>query len=372
MVALGWRLVVRDAWRSVFAMAGIAVAVLIALVEMGFMNSILDSQLRIVEAARGELVVLDQRRTHLDKWDELLPIRLHQIATVPGVAAVMPIYQLGMNMRNAPEAPERRVIVLAFSPDDPPLELGWSKSTLKSLRQPDVVLFDRKSRPIYGDLSVGQDLWVDGKRVRLGGFITLGPTIVVDGVMVTSESTLKSLNPDTRPKMAVVRVALGADLDAVKQGIRARVGDEVDVFRIGELADREITYLRQVAPIGLLFGAGMAAGLFVGLVICYQVLYVAIRRRIEAFATLKAMGFGNAFVIATVVQQAVLYALGGFLIGLGAAYFVYQELSLRTGLPMLLTVPRIGATAVACMLASMLAGLVASRQVIQSEPADLY
>ena len=372
MGLLGWRLVTRDAWRSVLAMAGIATAVLIVFVEMGFMNGVLDSQLRIVEAVRGDLVVLDKRRLHLDKWDGLLPIRLSQIAVVPGVAVARPLYQAGMNLRNSPDMPDRRVVVLAFSPEDPPLELGWSRATLDGLREPGRVLFDRKSRPIYGELTVGQALWLDGSRVRLGGHINLGPTVIIDGVMVSSESTLKSINPGVRPIMAVVRVAPGADVERVKQALLSLAGEDLDVFRPGELADRETTYLRRAAPIGLLFGAGMAAGLFVGLVICYQVLYVAIRRRIQAFATLKAMGFGNAFVIGVILHQAVLYAAGGFLIGLAAAFLLYQELALRTGLAIFLTAPRIGAIALACLLASVVAGLAAARQVIHCEPADLY
>ena len=372
MGLLGWRLVTRDAWRSVLAMAGIAVAVLIAFVEMGFMNGVLDSQVRVVEAARGELVVLDKRRVHLDKWDSLLPIRLPQIAGLPGVAAVLPLYQAGVNLRSGIDQPDKRLILLAFSPDAPPLELGLDQATLALLREPNTVLFDRKSRPIYGDLAVGQDVWVEGRRLRLGGFASLGPTLLIDGALIASESTLRTFVPMDRPVMAVIRVAPGADIERVKQTILGLAGEDLDVFRPGELADREITYLRRAAPIGLLFGAGMTAGLFVGVVICYQVLYVAIRRRIQAFATLKAMGFSNGFVIGTIVQQAVLYASGGFLMGLAGAYFLYQELALRTGLAILFTAPRIGAIALACLLASVLAGLAASRQVVDCEPADLY
>lgn len=369
---LGWRLVWRDRWRSLSAMAGIAVAVLIAFVEMGFMNGVLDSQLRIVAAARGDLVALDHKRQNLDKWDNLPPIRLAQMAAVPGVAAVLPVYQAGVNLRASPDAPDKRIIALAFPPDDPPLELAWSRSSLEQLREPGVALFDRASRPIYGDLKAGDDLWVAGHRLHLAGFVELGPSIVIDGVMAVSEATLQSLMPGRWPIMAVIRLAPGADPEATRQALQNSVGSEVDLFRPRELAKREIDYLRHAAPIGLLFGAGMAAGLFVGLVICYQVLYVAIRRRIEAFATLKAMGFGRRFILATVLQQALLYAVGGFLLGLAAAALVYLELGPRTGLDIHLTLPRAAAVALACVGASILAGLAAARQVLRSDPAELY
>jgi putative ABC transport system permease protein len=363
--------VLRDRARSAAAMAGIAAAVLIAFVEMGFMNGVIDSHLRVVDAARGDLVVLDARRDHLNKWDELLPIRAAQIAAIEGVASVSSVYQSGVPFRGTRDQPDHRIIVFAFPPDDPPLELGWGEDTLQALRQPGTVLLDRLSRPIYGDLKVGQDVWLDGHRLRLGGFVTLGPTVINDGQLVMSESTLRSLRRYTQPKMVVVRVRERGEVGRVQSEIRERLGPEVDVFSKSELALRESSYLRRVAPLGLLFGAGMAAGLFVGMVICYQVLYIAVRRRLKAYATLKAMGFGNRFVLGTVVQQALLLGAGGFLAGLLMTVVAYALLASRTGLEIDLSIGRVAAMGMACALACAAAGAAAAMKALRFKPADL-
>ncbi|MBI5331565.1 MAG: FtsX-like permease family protein [Betaproteobacteria bacterium] len=372
MRALAWRLAWRDLPRTLLGIAGIAVAVLIAFIEMGFLNGILDSQLRIIEAARGELTVLDKRRVHLDKWDEILPIRLRQIAAHPEVAAALPVYQRGVNVRSAADAPARRIVLLAFSPDAPPLDLGWSPDALERLREPDAVLFDRASRPIYGAMQAGQSLWVEDRRLRLAGFVELGPTVITDGVLVTSESTLKSMDPNTRPKMAVLRLTPGADPVRVQRELLERVGEDVDIYRRDELATREAAFLRNAAPIGLLFGAGMSAGLCVGFVLCYQVLYVAIRTRLRAFATLKAMGFGNAAIQGVILRLSAFYALGGFLAGLALTVAAYGALAQLSGLAIHLTAPRIAALAAASLLTCGLAGLAAARQILRSNPSDLY
>jgi len=369
--ALGWKLVLRDRARSAAAVAGIAAAVLVAFVEMGFLNGVIDSHLRILDAARGELVVLDARRHHLNKWDALLPIRVQQIGAIDGVASVSPVYQAGVPFRSAPGQPDHRIIVIAFPPDDPPLDLGWSAQTLQALRQPGVVLVDRLSRPIYGDLRAGQDVWLDGHRVRVGGFVELGPTVINDGQMVMSESTMQAFQSGALPRMAVVRVPERSDIARVQSEIRERLGPEVDVFRKSELALREASYLRRVAPLGLLFGAGMAAGLFVGVVICYQVLYVAVRRRLRAYATLKAMGFGDGFVLAVVVQQALALGAGGYVLGLLASAGAYALLASRTGLEIELTLPRGLAIGVACLLACAVAGAAAAIKALRFKPAEL-
>ena len=87
----------------------------------------------------------------------------------------------------------------------------------------------------------------------------------------------------------------------------------------------------------MLFGAGMLAGLFVGFVICYQALYIAIRRRLKAFATAKAMGFGNGFVVGVVLVQAAAIGLAGYALGLALTAVVYPVLDGSTGLLIELT-----------------------------------
>jgi putative ABC transport system permease protein len=231
---------------------------------------------------------------------------------------------------------------------------------------------DRLSRSIYGDLKAGQDVWLDGKLMRLGGFVSLGPTIVVDGAVIMSEATFRMIEPDGGPEMAVVRVAPGADAARVRAAIEATTGPEVEVYTRESLAARESAYLMRVAPLGLLFGAGMAAGLFVGLVICYQVLYVAVRRRLEAYATLKAMGFGNAFILRTVLEQAWTLGLGGYAAGLALAWVAYRVLAAHTGLLVELNATRCLAVALACLAACTVAGALAALRAMRAAPAELF
>ena len=217
--ALGWKLVVRDPRRTLVAVCGIAVAVLIVFVEMGFLNGVIDSHLRIVQAMRGEIVVLDRRRTNLNRWDGMLAIRAGQIAAIEGVASVFPVYQSADDFRGGAAESEHRINVVAFAPDHPALELAWSRSTLELLRRPGTVLLDRLSRPIYGALEPGQDVWLEGRRLTLGGFVELGPTMVADGLLVMSEGTFRSLKPSATPRMAVVALAPGADPEGAKTRI---------------------------------------------------------------------------------------------------------------------------------------------------------
>jgi putative ABC transport system permease protein len=51
---------------------------------------------------------------------------------------------------------------------------------------------------------------------------------------------------------------------------------------------------------------GVALGLLVGVIICYQVLYTEVLDHLPEFATLKAMGYSNRFLEGVVVSEAVI------------------------------------------------------------------
>lgn len=369
---LGWRLTTRDPWRSLLAMIAIGAAALIAFVEMGFLNGVVDSQLRIVRAVRGDLIVLDSRREHLNRWDSMAPIRVPQLAALEGVEAVRAVYQMGAGFRASANEPEHRIIVLGFDAQDPPLELGWTPETLAALRRPDSALYDRLSRPIYGTLAAGQEVWIESTHLTLAGFVSLGPTVINDGHIFMGEAAYRRLQPRAEAKMVVLRLAPGADPQRVKAEVRERIGEQVDVFTQKELSAREVRFLTRAAPLGLLFGAGMTAGLLVALVFCYQALYVAVRRRLKAIATLKAMGFRNRFVLGTVLMQATLIGAGGYAIGLGLATLAYRALEHKTALAMELTGERAALVAVFCLAACIGAGALAASKAMRTAPAELY
>jgi putative ABC transport system permease protein len=302
----------------------------------------------------------------------MLAIRVGQIAAMEDVVSVFPVYQSADDFRGGAGESEHRINVVAFPPDHPALELAWTRETLELLREPGTVLLDRLSRPIYGSLTAGRDVWLEGRRLKLGGFVELGPTMVADGLLVMSEGTFKSFKPGATPRMAIVTLASGADPERARARIAEALGPSVRVFVKSGLAERETAYLRRIAPLGLLFGAGMTAGLFVGLVMCYQVLYMAVRRRLKAFATIKAMGFGNSFILKTILEQALALGLAGYALGLALTLVAYETLAARSALPIELTWGRASSVAIACLAACGLAGAIAAVRAMRTPPAELF
>jgi len=370
-MGLGLRILWQSKLRLLLSAAGIAVAVMIIFLEQGFFFGVLDSQSRVAHLVRGDLVVLHRTRTHLNKWNTLERISLSQSGALPAVDAVIPVYKLAMELRNPDSDRLKRIVTYAFPPDSMPLDLGLSAEAVRDLRLPGTVLFDRRSRDIYGDIRSGRDLELNGRNYRVRGFVDLGPNVINDGAVVMSEGNLLTLRPSRRPAMGVLRLRPGADLEAVRESITQRLPDLV-VMTPAELAAREVRFTATSAPVGIIFGIGMLAGFAIGIIVCYQVLFNEINDLVPQYATLRAMGFSSPQLGQVVLTQALSLSLAGFCVALPFVWYLYDGIAARTALVMELTAGRVLTVLGLTLCMCLLAGLAAMQRLWRLDPAELY
>ena len=90
------------------------------------------------------------------------------------------------------------------------------------------------------------------------------------------------------------------------------------------------------------------------------------------YATLKAVGFTNAYIAGVVMKIALLYSLLGFLPGLLGGWVLYIIIEYFTRINMFLTSGRIVIICILTVLMSSFSGLIAVRKVMQADPADVF
>lgn len=371
-MSIGYRILVHDRRRLAGSALGIGMAVIILFVEMGFFFGVIDSQINVAKLIQGELVVLHPGRSNLNKWTRFPRQRLDQIAALPEVAAAIPYYKGTVGLLNEESGQVRRIVAVAFPPETPPIKLGLPPEVVAQLKRPDTILFDRLSRKIYGKPRVGNEVWIDEKPYLVAGTVKIGPTIIHDGAVIMSESSRLALDPEDEPIMGVLRLRRGAQPQAVLEKIAAAGFDDVTVLTREALVDREVNFTVTAAPIGLLFGFGVIAGLVVGTMVCYQILFNEITDHLPQFATLRAMGYSDGFIRRVILEQAGLLSVAGFVVGLAAAAGIYYYIQNETALIMQITLARglfgFFLTAGMCVAG----GLLAMRRVTLADPADLY
>ena len=128
----------------------------------------------------------------------------------------------------------------------------------------------------------------------------------------------------------------------------------------------------RAAPIGILFMVGVLAGLVIGAINCYQLMFNEVSDHAPQYATLKAMGFSDKFLRRAILEQALVLAAGGFVMGLCIALVADAVMTMQTGLPV-----RVGLVAglfVWLLTVGMciFAGWMAVRRMAVADPAALY
>src|SRR5271168_5653976 len=95
--------------------------------------------------------------------------------------------------------------------------------------------------------------------------------------------------------------------------------------------------------VGLIFGSGLVVSLIVGVMVLYQTLATQIARNLPEFATLKAIGYGDASLVAVVGIEALIIVITAFIPAAAAAMGVYALIRSETMLPVDFSVRNVSA-----------------------------
>ena len=116
----------------------------------------------------------------------------------------------------------------------------------------------------------------------------------------------------------------------------------------------------------------MLVGFIVGSIIVYQILFGDVMNSLPQYATLKAMGYRDSYVISIVIQQSAILALVGFVPGLLLSMGLYSLLATVTKLTVLMTTTRALQVLLLTFVMCVGSGTLATRKLVQLDPADVF
>jgi putative ABC transport system permease protein len=149
-----------------------------------------------------------------------------------------------------------------------------------------------------------------------------------DSEVVTDTRTLMSAFGWGAYSSVTVRLASPAAFDGFRNALVSNPSVQVDVVRESAYYQRQAQGLtRLLTFVSTIVGAIMAIGAaFTAL----NTMYSAIAARTVEIATLRALGFGAAAVMISVLVEALLLAIAGALVGAGVAWLLFNGASLST------------------------------------------
>jgi putative ABC transport system permease protein len=379
---LALKILIHTPGRLAVSLAGIMLAVVLMFSQTGFRYAMFDSQAHVIGEFDGELFIVSKAKHIIYDPNCFASRRIYQAKAVPGVREVYPLYiESALSIwRNPVSRKLRPIRVLAFDPYSPMFQFPEVKACAESLRMPDTVMFDAKSRDYYGNPQAGTRTELAGRQVTVVGTFNLGTDFFTDGNVIMSDRNFEKFFPDRfsrKPHLDKVAVGLvelspGSNLADVQRQLQEALPGDVNIVTKQALVDKETQYWEDNTAIGKIFFLGMIVAVTVGIIICYQILYTNVNNYLPQFATLKAIGFTDLYLVRVVIEQALFLSVLGFLPALLAAKILFQIVSGLTGLLMFFTSFRIAQVLAVTVAMCLVSGLIAVRKILTADPAEVF
>lgn len=379
---LAWLEMSRQKTRLLVSVAGIAFADFLMFFQLGIRDSLYDSQVAPYANLKGDLFIVNRLTDNLQEIESFSRDNLYQAAATDGVASVRPLYMGRASWRNPENRASRQIFVYGIDPNRPAFELPEIEQPLSELRLLNRALFDRAGLlPQLGDvptlLQQENSLFVQVNNFQLEivGLFRFGSSFSADGNLMTSDSTFLRLFPQRQASqidLGIIEVKPNTTIEQVQANLQANLPSTLLVLTVDEISARELAYWETSSSIGLTFNLGVAIGFFVGAVIVYQILFTSVNEHLSEYATLKAIGYSEAYFIGVVAQEALILAVLGFIPGFLLSTGLYTLLQSATLLPIGMKLSRAIFVLLLTIIMCLGGGAFAMRKLSSADPADIF
>jgi len=380
-VALAWRQLLHERLRLLAATAGVGFAVVLMLMQLGFLDALLSSAGLHYQHMSCDLALVSAQYEFLLNLEGFPERRLYQSFAVPGVASVESIYLAQAQWKSPWTRRERTVLLVGFNPKPGYFELDDRWDPMNTLRRGDNVFFDARSRPEFGPIGPevlsGHPVMTEiaGHHVEVGGLFNIGTSFGVDGTVLMSDKNFFRIVPFRRREVVnvgLIKLRPGYDPETAREQLAAILPPDVKVLTHEQLVDLERHYWSTNTPIGFVFQLGLLMGFFVGAIVVYQILYSDVTDHLSEYATLKAMGYKDSYLFKVVIQESVILSVFGFVPGLGISLLLYKLAADATLLPIKMTVGRAVLVYLLTAVMCVISGALAMRKLRTADPADIF
>lgn len=378
---LGWLQLKHDKLKMLTALAGIAFADILMFMQLGFKDALFTTNTQYPRLVNGDVVLLSTQATNFNELYTFPRRRLYQSMDVPGVESAEPVYIGSLNWRNPQTKEKTSMMVMGFDPERPAFNLPEVNRQLDQVKIPDTVLFDRASRGKYDEMIAqveqGNVVTTESDRttVTIGGLFEVGASFADDGALMTSDYNFLRLFPRKEQgtvSLGIVNLEPGQDPVKVRQALNTHLPKDVQAYTHEEYVDKEVTYIQNRSPIGFVFTLGTTMGFIVGIVIVYQVLSTDVNDHMAEYATFKAMGYKNSYLLFVVFEEALILSAAGFIPSVALALGLYRLTAAATALPIVLPVSRAITVLILTIIMCGISGAIATRKLQSADPADIF
>ncbi len=384
---LGAQQLKRQRTSTLLSLAGVTASLLVIFAQLGIERAVYDSAVRLHRAVAADLVLVPYGFKSLQLHAEV-PVAMTDIVSAnPSVAGTMPLWFGVMSMSHTGMPTARRIAWYAIDVERPAIDVPGLRENLYKLREARRLLYDRESRPYFGDLGEvaerGPEVPILGppdnrgllRQLFVVGTFAVGPNVLNDGAVMMSEGTMAEVFGawwSDRPAFIAIRLLPGADPVAVRQELNQALGGRGEVITTAELEARERTYWSRETPVGYITDLGFVMGVMIGMVFIYYAQYQIIRFYLPEYAILKSLGYDWWFFLFMIGQIGAAIITPAFLVAFTLGRFVYGATEAAMHLGMSMGLREMGVALLACVVMTVVSSLFAIRRLWKVDPIMLF
>ena len=359
MIDLALRSLVHDRPRFAITVAGVAFAVTLVFVQVGLFLGLLSNASVSIENTDAELWITPANTPNVDFSRPFSEDYVDRIRSIPGVAHADNLIVFFMQVA-LPTGAAESVVTYALE-DFRRWNIPWRvlEGDVRDLRRGNYFMLDQSAVKRMGAFQVGEYREVNGTRLQIIGR-TAGARSFTTNPLAFMDFRLAQRIAGTslagRTTYILVKLAPGADVEAVRQEIRRRVPFN-NVHTRDEWARLSRRYWVKSTGLGMSIFLTVFLGCAVGIVVVAQTLYTSTMEHTKEFGTVKAIGGSNADIYRILVKQASIAAGVGFILGVVPAFLAApftEAAGLRLIIPPIMVWVVAAGTVVLCIAASML------------------
>lgn len=376
---VGWLQLTHSRGRLAAAIAGVAFANVLVLVQLGLAGALNGTIVQGYAFFEADIMISAGDGNTMTDGSNVARAHLWRALADPQVAEGTPLFVGTVTWSR--ESGDTTLQTFGIDPVATGFVAPELAPILPGLALADRAAVDRTTRrlepEVVADLSEATPLRFEtgGRTLSVTGAFTGGVGFTADGYMFVSDQTFLSLfarRDSGAPNHLLLRTVPGADPAAVAQRLQDRLGPDLRVRTMEAAVAADQLYQGTQRPTGIIFGFGVVIGVLVGLVIVYQVLSTDVADHLREYATFKAVGYPHRYFIGVILEEALILASLGFVPGIAIASGLYLALNVATGLPLVMSPQTALAVLFGTMAACALSGILATRRLAAADPADLF
>ena len=380
-IPLSWLQLVREKPRLLVALAGIGFADILMFMQLGFQAALFDSATQMHQNLRGDLMLMNPQARNLTYMDTFPRRRLYQVMSLTGVESADAVYLNFVDWKHPQTHRKSSILALGFDPEKSVLNLPEVNHNLETLKLPDTVLFDQASRGDYNttiaQINQGKTVTTEigDRKIDMVGLFKVGASFATDGNLIISDLNFLRIFPRRKAEsvsLGLITLKPGTDPRTMAAALQAKLPDDVKILTKQEFIDFEKVYWQRNTPIGFIFSLGAMMGFIVGVIIVYQILYTDVADHIAEYATLKAMGYKNLYLLVVVFQEALILSVLGYIPGISLSVGLYALTRNATNLPLFMGSLRAIQVLVLTIVMCAISGAIAIRKLQSADPADIF